>query len=231
MILRSDRAVTLVGGGSLHHSHLPDALAIAPCLVAADGGADAAMLAGLRPEAVIGDFDSISPAAQEAFADVLHHVTEQESTDFDKCLRLVEAPFYLALGFLGERLDHTLAAFTSLVTYRDRRCILVGERDICFLAPERLNLSLPEGTRLSLYPMGAVRGEGSGLRWPIAGLDFAPDGRIGTSNMVTGPVALRFDAPRMLVILPRGCLRAALRALTAGALTGDDAAEGSVPGE
>jgi len=30
--------------------------------------------------------------------------------------------------------------------------------------------------------MAAVQGRSGGLRWPIDGLPFAPDGRIGTSN-------------------------------------------------
>ena len=46
-----------------------------------------------------------------------------------------------------------------------------------------------------------------GLRWPVAGLDFRPDGRIGTSNAALGgPVRIGFDAPRMLVVLPSDLL-------------------------
>ena len=71
-------------------------------------------------------------------------------------------------------------------------------------------LDLPRGTRLSLFPMGPVQGDSEGLRWPLAGLDFAPDGMIGTSNEVSGPVRLRMQAPKMLVILPVRYLQAAL---------------------
>ena len=52
-----------------------------------------------------------------------------------------------------------------------------------------------------------------GLRWPLQGLDFAPDGMIGTSNEVSGPVELRFSAQKMLVILPIKSLAAALSGL------------------
>jgi glutamate-ammonia-ligase adenylyltransferase len=71
-------------------------------------------------------------------------------------------------------------------------------------------LALPRGTRLSLFPMGPVQGDSEGLRWPLAGLDFAPDGMIGTSNEVSGAVRLRMHAPKMLVILPVRYLQAAL---------------------
>ncbi len=213
-IVQSSRGVTLLGGGELLPGDLDEALSLAPTLVAADGGADLALAAGRMPAAVIGDFDSISDKARaELPPALLHHVTEQDSTDFEKALRAVEAPFVLGLGFMGARVDHTLAAFTTLVTHEARCCILVGPQDVCFLSPLDLSLDLPPDTRLSLFPMGPVMGESEGLRWPIAGLRFAPDGRIGTSNQVTGPVRLRFDCRRMLAILPRLGLLPTLRAL------------------
>ena len=51
--------------------------------------------------------------------------------------------------------------------------------------------------------MAAVTGRSSGLEWPIRGLNFAPAGRIGTSNRATGPVSLDFDGDGMLAILPK----------------------------
>jgi thiamine pyrophosphokinase len=62
--------------------------------------------------------------------------------------------------------------------------------------------------------MASVTGRSAGLEWPIAGIDFAPDGMIGTSNRVGARrVVLEFDRRGMLVILPRRRLDAAIRAL------------------
>jgi thiamine pyrophosphokinase len=213
-IVRSARGVTLVGGGEIAPEEFTEALALAPTLVAADGGADAALALGRVPQAVIGDFDSITDAGRRAIpADRQHRIAEQDSTDFEKCLTAIAAPFVLALGFTGQRVDHTLAAFSALARHPARRCLIVSDHDVCFLAPPRLALDLPAGARLSLFPLGPVRGESRGLRWPIDGIAFSPEDRIGTSNEVTGPVHLGFDAPRMLVILPRPHLRVTLRAL------------------
>jgi len=63
--------------------------------------------------------------------------------------------------------------------------------------------------------MGAVEGRSEGLRWPIGGLNFAPDGRIGTSNAALGPVSLTLTAPKMLVILPEATLETVARRLIA----------------
>ena len=82
----------------------------------------------------------------------------------------------------------------------------MGEADLLFHAPPRLALDLPQGGRLSLFPMATVTGQSEGLRWPIGGIVFSPAGRIGTSNEVTGPVQLAFDGPGMIVITPREAL-------------------------
>ena len=214
LIVQSSEAVTLVGGGPVSAPGLAQALAFAPRIVAADGGADRVLRLGRQPEAVIGDMDSISPAAKAVLAGRLFPIPEQASTDFDKALRSIAAPFVLGLGFSGARLDHGLAVLNALVRHPDRRCLIVSARDVTFLSPLELTLTLLPGSRLSLFPMGPVTAESTGLRWPLHGLEFAPDAIIGTSNQVAAPkVQLRFSAPKMLVILPRAALAAVLRGL------------------
>lgn len=222
-IVQSTAGVTLVGGAPISGAALRAALAVAPRLVAADSGADRVLRLGLMPEVAVGDLDSISAQARAALGpERLHHIAEQETTDFDKALREIVAPFVLALGFSGGQVDHGLAALNTLARNEARRIFLLGARDVTFLAPRDLVLHLPVGTRLSLFPLGEVRGESEGLRWPIGGLRFAPDGVIGTSNEVSDPwVRLRFDVARMLVVVPRVRLTAVLRALVPEHVTQD----------
>ncbi len=213
-IVESSDGVTLVAGGPVRARDLQAALRIAPVLVAADGGADRALALGAEPVAVVGDFDSITDGARARLAGRLHPVPEQESTDFDKALRSVDARFVLALGVLGGRVDHELAALSTLARQTGAPCVAIGKEDVVFAAPARLRLALKVGDRLSLFPMAAVTGTSRGLVWPIDGIGFAPGGRIGTSNRVeAGGVDLAFDGPGMLVILPRARLGAALAGL------------------
>jgi len=205
--VKTDLGVTLVGGGAFGARDLGRALDLAPVLVAADGGANRLLRLGAAPRAVIGDMDSISPAARAAFASALHPVPAQDNTDFDKALAEIDAPFVLALGFVGARMDHGLAALAGLLRRREMPVILLGARDVIVLAPAKFCLDLPRGARVSLFPMGPVQGRSTGLEWPIEGLGFAPDGAIGTSNRATGgAVTLEFDAAKMLLILPRAHL-------------------------
>lgn len=217
-IVQSPDGVTLVGGGPVPRRDLALVLRRAPGIVAVDGGADRVLAAGHRPLAVVGDFDSISPQALARLdPGLLHRIDEQETTDFDKALRSVDAPFLVGLGFAGARQDHGLAVLNALVRHPARTCVLLGPDDVVFHAPARLRLRMKPGDRISLFPMSPVTGRSRGLHWPIDGLDFRPDGRIGTSNRVTeARVELDFDGAGMLVLLPRPRLDAALRALVPG---------------
>ena len=217
MIVRSEKAVTLVGPSDASPQDIEKCLTRAPTLVAADGGAAVLVALGHQPGAVIGDFDSLPQSVRGVLApDRLFSVSEQETTDFEKCLSGINAPLILALGFTGRRLDHELAVYNALTRHPERPCIVLGISDLVFLAPRQLALELEIGSRLSLFPMAPVTGHSTGLEWPIEGLSFAPNGRVGTSNRVTGPVRLSFDADAMLVILPRAALEAVLSALSPG---------------
>lgn len=211
--------MTLVGGGPVPPGGLAAALALAPEVVAADSGADVALPGGMRPAAVIGDMDSAAdPGALRAAGIAVHRLAEQETTDLEKCLYSVEAPLYIGVGFLGGRIDHELAALNVLVRHPEKPVVLLGEADLCFLCPAELALVLPEGTRVSFFPLAPTVGRVSeGLRWSVAGLAMAPGGRIGTSNRALGgPLRAGFAPRSVIAILPEAFLGQVVPALAGG---------------
>lgn len=215
MIVHSSETLALIGGAKPSEDVLTRTLALSGPVVAADSGADWALDHGVTPQAVIGDLDSISDSARAKIPPSrLHFVDDQDTTDFDKCLSLIRAPVILGAGFTGQRQDHQLACYSSLVRFPTQLCILLSDHEIVFLAPPSLRLALDPGTRVSLFPFGAVEGISDGLEWEIGGLNFAPDGRVGTSNRAKGSVHLGFTSPKMLMILPQETLDIVLPALT-----------------
>lgn len=214
MIVSKNEPITLIGGGKVDKTDLSLALGHATTLVAADGGADRALSFGFTPQAVIGDFDSVTEDALAQIApENQHRIAEQDSTDFEKALRAIDAPLVIGVGFTGARVDHQLAAFNTLSRFPEKRCLLLGTHEVVFLCPPSFRLALTKGSTVSLFAMGAVEGISDGLEWPIRGLHFAPDGQSGTSNIASGPIELAFTAPKMLVMLPRAAFDITVKAL------------------
>ncbi|WP_299656750.1 thiamine diphosphokinase [uncultured Tateyamaria sp.] len=213
-IVHSSKPVALYGAGAASLADVEEVQSLSGQCVAADGGARLATEAGIELDAVIGDFDSISADILAQIPAERHHrVAEQDSTDFDKALRHIDAPVVLAAGFLGGRLDHQLACLHALARHAHRPCVLVGAEEIVTLCPPEVHLRTRRGDVVSLFPLAAVEGTSTGLRWCIDGLAFDPVTTIGTSNEATGPVTLTMSGPDMIVIAPRHCLTALTQAL------------------
>ena len=200
-IVHENDPLTLVGGSDLSQIVLNICLTHAPRVVAADGGADAVLARGLTPLAVIGDMDSLGEAARAAFADRLHPVAEQDTTDFEKCLDRISAPMILAAGFLGGRLDHQLAAMNAVFRRRAGHVVLVSADDVLMLLTGPCEMDLAAGMRFALLPFSPVRVATRGLRWDLDDQILAPDGLISSSNAVAdGPVAIRPEGPVFLTV-------------------------------
>ncbi|WP_170475801.1 thiamine diphosphokinase [Ruegeria arenilitoris] len=216
-IVRAEEPIALFGGGKIGPQDLSLALSRVDRLVAADGGAAILIDSGHMPEAVIGDLDSLEPRHRDRIPpDRLFPITEQDSTDFDKSLRHIQAPLVLGLGFLGERVDHKLATFNSLIRRQDRPCVLLGSKEIVFHAPPQIELPIEPEQTVSLFPLRRVTGSSKGLEWPIDELVMEPDGLVGTSNKAVANVELRIDGPGLLVILPRSALDIVMQAFLSG---------------
>ncbi len=172
---------------------------------------------GVKPELVIGDMDSADRAALRAAGVSEMQIEDQNSTDFEKCLRLLQAEVILAVGFTGLRLDHQLATFNTLARFPSKRVVLIGEVDICFVCPQTLSLNLPVGDRISMFPMGECLCTSQGLEWPLKGLKLRPDGQIATSNRVSDPdVAITVQSGHPIIILPKSHLEQVVGVLTGG---------------
>ena len=203
-IVDSLEPITLVGGGEATPEDLQEALTLAPSCVAADGGAALALGAGVELVALIGDFDSVTADLRAQIpATRQHRIAEQDTTDFEKCLTHLRAPLVLGVGFTGGRLDHQLAALHALVRFAHQPCVLLGAHELIFLAPPALSLPTQPGDLVSLFPMGPVQGESTGLKWAIEGLAFDPMRQIGTSNQALGPCHIQMQAPAMVMMVPR----------------------------
>lgn len=81
------------------------------------------------------------------------------------------------------------------------------------IAPPLITIPAEKGDTVSLFPLGPVTGRSEGLEWPIAGIEFDPLTKIGTSNRAIGPVTLEMSAPNAVLILPARLIQPVVQAL------------------
>ncbi|WP_245834085.1 thiamine diphosphokinase [Yoonia maricola] len=181
--------------------------------VGVDSGADHLLAASVTPAAVIGDLDSLSDHARTTFADILHEVPEQSTTDFEKALVRVAAPLIFGLGFTGARLDHTLSVLNVIAQYPQKAVILIDADDASFLARMgQTTFQAAQGTRVSIMPLGTATVTAAGLQWPFTRTVMTPNGFTSPSNVALGgKVTIETDGP-VLITLPRALLSIAAQA-------------------
>ncbi|MBQ6987174.1 MAG: thiamine diphosphokinase [Oscillibacter sp.] len=165
-------------------------------LIAADAGYLLCQKIGLRPDLLIGDFDSM-PAPPDAPS--IPHVERVPvmKDDTDTMLALKAGlsrncdEFHIYGGTGGRRMDHTFANLQGLLYLRRHKArgFLYG-RDFVWTAIENETFevaqTVPDGL-LSVFALsGRVRGVTiAGVRYPLGGAELAPDFPLGVSNHIT----------------------------------------------
>ena len=217
-----DDPIVIVGGGTVDAELLLELYASGARLIGADGGADVIVAAGLKPEVIVGDFDSLAEPLSWLGKTRLIQLPEQETTDFEKALYSTRAPVTVALGMTGGRFDHTLAALDAVTRYaHKRRVVLVDEQDMALALTGPFSFSVEAGERVSIHPLAPVAfWHSDGLEYPLDAVKLSPGVRTGTSNRaLSGPFSIRpeegIEAP-YLVIIDRGHLFRLVAQLLAG---------------
>jgi thiamine pyrophosphokinase len=183
-------------------------------VAAADSGLAAAEAAGLRPDWIIGDMDSlddISRLEKYPAAQVICHGVDKDYTDTELALSLVwEKGCHRAwlLGGGGGRLDHLLGIRSLferekppcrwMTAAEDIYCLEAGEAD------SRLALSLLPGALVSVFPLGdgPWQAASQGLKWPLDTVSWNR-GLFGLSNVVlSGTGAIQTVRGRFMVVTP-----------------------------
>lgn len=188
VLLTYDRPLAIVGGGAVDTGLLQELAGRGIALVGADGGGNTIGQAGLVPDAILGDLDSLEDRDGWEKRTRVIHIPEQITTDFQKALYSTTAPVTLALGMTGKRLDHTLAALSALhEVAQDRRVILIDETDVALAVSGPFAFSAVPRERISVHPLVPIVFERTeGLFYPMNDLLLDPAGRLGTSNEGTG---------------------------------------------
>ena len=180
--------------------------------IAADSGLHAALNAGVKPDWIIGDMDSLEEQSCLSAAPperVIRHPHEKDFTDTELAFSLAAekgCDDIWILGGGGGRIDH-LFGIRSLFE-RERfplRWITDAEDIRCIdskAKQKELSLKLEKGATVSVFPLGEGEWKASskGLKWQLDGLRW-DRGFFGLSNVAAdGDFSVTAEAGRFMVI-------------------------------
>jgi len=158
-------------------------------LLAADGGANHLARIGLRPRAVIGDLDSVSPATRAWLGEEpFLHRPDQDRTDFDKAVEYAFDELGLdrltVLAALGGRPDHDLGNLGLLARMAvGERLIFLGSDHRTLAVTGELSVAAHPGETWSFWTYDpSVRVTIEGVRWPVNDAPIDARGRPSISN-------------------------------------------------
>jgi thiamine pyrophosphokinase len=169
-------------------------------VIAADGGLDRLLKAGITPHLVIGDLDS-----QDSVPEGLPLKTfpvRKDKTDMHLCYLEGKARGYVSFllyGGTGGREDHTLANYQLLLNMARSGClgILIGEGSFAFVIDRgECELQLPRGVGVSVFAFGGTASgvDILGLSYEADNISLSPDFPLGVSNSAgegSGRIAVR----------------------------------------
>ncbi len=211
--LKYSKPVLIVGPADINFESLANLARHGFAIVAADGGANRLMKKGVIPDVIIGDMDSVDMALAQEYKIRMIETSEQDSTDFEKCLYSIDAPLFLALGFTGKRFDHTMATLHGMLKYHpEKKIILVGSEDVSFIHSGKYEKRATIGQVFSIFPLEKiVFSNSSGLKYSLKGLELSLGKTIGTSNLATAEIVTitptrQYEKTPYLITLPNEML-------------------------
>lgn len=212
------RAVIIAGGRLSEPEHARSLIQKDDLLIAADGGADHFLALGLTPDILVGDLDSITPAAlkqmEASGVEIIRYDPHKDYTDLELALLLAQArqcSQALALGAAGSRWDQTIASLllpASPALQTLDICLVDGRQELRLLrSGDSLDLRGAPGDLISLIPLSpSAQGiTTQGLEYPLADEDLLLGATRGVSNVLLGEQArIHLRQGLLLCVILRG---------------------------
>ncbi|MDR2535969.1 MAG: thiamine diphosphokinase [Treponema sp.] len=184
------RGIAFIGGEGPEPNKSRRLAAGADIIVAADSGLIAAEEAGVKPDWIIGDMDSLNdPSRLETYPPqrIRLYPADKDYTDTELALMLLWEKGCEEIGLIGGGGGRTDHLFAIRALFERPRCpdqwFTAGEELHCLKAPDSVRFRVLPGNLISLFPVGAGpwSAKSQGLKWTLDGLLWDP-GIFGISN-------------------------------------------------
>lgn len=200
------QALIIANGHPPKKKLLEQLLASKPFIVCADGGANTALKLGIKPDAIVGDMDSIRGETLAKFQHIpSHQIVDDESTDLEKAIGWLVGQHYDHITVVcasGKRLDHTIGNLGVLPKfYPDAVVRLVDDKGEMLYVGRKIDLEVPAGTILSLLPLSRCDGVTTkGLKYGLQNGTLELGVHEGTSNVaISSTVSITVKTGNLLL--------------------------------
>ena len=184
-------AAVVIGGLGAPEAEIRRWCSESDLVVAADSGLDRLRAFSLRPDLVVGDFDSLADPSvlSEYTGRTESHPRDKDLTDTEIAMaaaRTRGADRVVLLGGGGGRLDH-LVAILAMFDREDAPDVWVTDNAVLERVEDEIDIAGTPGDTVSFFPAagGPWVMESSGLKWELNGLSWTR-GDTGVSNELTG---------------------------------------------
>ncbi len=200
------QALILANGHPPRKSLLQELLRASSLFVCADGGANIAASLKLKPDAIVGDLDSIHAETRVRFQHVpMHQTIDDNSTDLEKAITWVIDQKYdhiVVVAATGKRLDHTIGNLGVLPKFfPDAVITMVDDVGQMVYVGREYSFEAPLHTAVSLLPLSRCEGiTTKGLEYALENEALELGVREGISNVVvSNPVIIKVKKGNLLL--------------------------------
>jgi thiamine pyrophosphokinase len=143
-------------------------------IVCCDGSTQSLVLTGLKPDAIVGDMDSLTDDLAKMFVDRIFPDKNQDTNDLTKAVSWCSDNGYkdiVIVGATGKREDHTIGNISLLAEYaRDLNVIMITDTGILHPLLKSSTITSFAGQQVSIFSIDPETPVTSlGLRYPLSG--------------------------------------------------------------
>lgn len=201
--LSASRAAIFTGG----EPSLPSNLAPCDIIIAVDSGLSLCEKAGLKPNLILGDMDSVDPAVLARFPDVPVAVypRDKDKSDLElACEIFTISTCYLCIyGALGGRTDHLLSNLAVVAKFPRPCGLFSAQESILRLSPGLSTIEIGEpGSTLSLFSLSCAKNvQTKGLFWEIVNRDIDISWFSLSNRNASDSIVVAYDSGRLFAII------------------------------
>lgn len=161
---------------------------------------------------ISGDFDSHSGFDEALYQDKFIYTPDQDKTDFQKSLEIIQAKGYSIVdvyGGSGGEMDHFLGNLTVAFRFNEKLKITFwDDTSTYFFSPKELVLKNIKNHLVSLYPFPHTKNiTTKGLNWSLTNENLDVTTRIGTRNFAKeDEVIIQFEEGNLIVFVGNSIL-------------------------